>query len=254
MATKTNLGFVEYAKAQLGKPYWYGTYGQIATEALYKGKKKQYPQYYTATDFPSQYGQKVHDCSGLPEGYLMSESIDDVPKYNSKYDYSANGLRKACKEQGDIKTIPEIPGVCVFYDGHVGVYIGNGYVIEARGHKYGVVKTKLSARPWKWWGKHPDIEYVEDKPKEDEPKEETPDSAEKLVTVTVAQIRNGSRGEAVKTAQRLLRALGYDVGDAKTDGAFGKVTEAAVKKFQSDKKLTVDGIVGAKTWGALVNG
>ena len=45
---KTNIGLVEYAKAQLGLPYWYGTYGQISSEELYKRKKAQYPRNYTA--------------------------------------------------------------------------------------------------------------------------------------------------------------------------------------------------------------
>ena len=39
---KTNTGLVAYAKAQLGKPYWYGTFGQTASEALYKDKSRQY--------------------------------------------------------------------------------------------------------------------------------------------------------------------------------------------------------------------
>lgn len=168
--SKTNIGLVEYAKAQLGNPYWYGTYGATASESLYKAKKKQYPQYYTATDFPSQYGKRVHDCVGLIKGYWWSETPTSAPKYNKNQDTSANGLRKACIEQGDISTIPEIPGVCVFYDGHVGVYIGNGEVIEARGHAYGVVKTKLKGRGWKYWGKIPNIEYITDtKPEVKEP-------------------------------------------------------------------------------------
>lgn len=244
---KTNIGLVSYAQAQLGKPYWYGTYGQTATEPLYKGKKKQYPAYYIATDFPTQYGQRVHDCSGLIEGYLMSETLSDPPKYNKNYDYSANGLRKACTEKGDIGTLPEIPGMLVFFDGHVGIYEGNGNVIEARGHAYGVVRTKLSSRPWEWWGKHPDIGYAERTQAEE--KEDT-----KTVAVTVDIVRNGSRGEAVKTAQRLLRALGYDVGSADTDGIAGKITQAAVEKFQTAKKLKVDGVIGEKTWNALING
>ena len=32
---KTNTGLVDYAKAQLGRPYWMGTFGQIATEHIY---------------------------------------------------------------------------------------------------------------------------------------------------------------------------------------------------------------------------
>ena len=47
-------------------------------------------------------------------------------------------------------------------DGHVGIYIGDGYAIEAMGTKYGVVKTKVSGRGWQKWGKIPCIEYIEE--------------------------------------------------------------------------------------------
>lgn len=162
---KTSKGLVDYAKAQLGLPYWYGTFGLTATEALYKSKKKQYPQYYkwegTPYDnFPSQYGKRVHDCVGLIKGYLWSDTPTSAPKYaNGAPDVSANGMRTSCKEKGDIGTMPDVPGTLVFMNGHVGVYIGGGYVIEARGHEYGVVKTELKKRPWKWWGKCPWIDY-----------------------------------------------------------------------------------------------
>lgn len=160
---KTNTGLVEYAKAMLNKPYWYGTFGQISTEALYNSKKKQYPKYYDRSSYTQgwehQYGQRVHDCIGLIKGYLWSDTPTSTPKYNSAQDVSANGMLNKCKEKGAIGTIPEIPGVLVFYSGHVGVYEGNGYVIEARGHNYGVVRTKLKDRPWKNWGKCPWIDY-----------------------------------------------------------------------------------------------
>lgn len=157
---KTNLGLVEYAKAQLGLPYWYGTFGNKATANLYTTKKKDYPKYYASwNDFPTQYGKRVHDCVGLIKGYLWSTSATATPKHNGAQDLSANGMRAACAERGDISTMPDIPGVLVFMSGHVGVYIGNGEVIEARGHEYGVVKTKLEGRGWRWWGKCPFIEY-----------------------------------------------------------------------------------------------
>ena len=57
--------------------------------------------------------------------------------------------------------MPDIPGVLVFMPGHVGVYVGNGKVIEARGHAYGVVETNLVGRGWKEWGKLDWIEYTE---------------------------------------------------------------------------------------------
>lgn len=156
---KTNIGLAEYAKAQLGLPYWYGTFGQTSNLSLYNSKKKQYPAYYTSTDFENQFGKRVHDCVGLIKGYLWSETLTSTPKYNSSQDVSANGMFSKCVEKGDINSMPDIIGICVFMSGHIGVYIGNGEVIEARGHAYGVVKTKLSERGWKNWGKIPYIEY-----------------------------------------------------------------------------------------------
>lgn len=158
--SKTNTGLVEYAKAQLGLPYWYGTYGQIADAPLYTYKKGQYPDMYRSwSDFPTQYGKRVHDCVGLIKGYLWSDSPTAVPKYNGDQDVSANGMRSKCIIKGGIGTIPDIPGVLVFMPGHVGVYIGGGKVIEARGHQYGVVCTELKKRPWLHWGKCPWISY-----------------------------------------------------------------------------------------------
>ena len=76
---KTNGGLVEYCKAQIGRPYWYGTFGNTASASLYEAKKKQYPKYYTAKDYASQYGQRVHDCAGLIKGYLWSATPDSPP-------------------------------------------------------------------------------------------------------------------------------------------------------------------------------
>lgn len=157
---KTNIGLVEYCKAQLGNPYWYGTFGNTATASLYSAKRKQYPGYYTAKDFKSQYGKRVHDCVGLIKGYLWSDTATSAPKYNSGQDVSANGMLGKCIARGKISTIPELPGTLVFMKGHVGVYIGGGYVIEARGHAFGVVKTRLKDRPWTDWGKCPYISYM----------------------------------------------------------------------------------------------
>ena len=159
---KNNIGLVDYCKAQLGRPYWYGTYGNISTEELYKKKRKQYLLYYigfSKKSFEDQYGQKVHDCGGLIKGYLMSADANSPAVYNKMYDKVASSM---CLKQQDIKTIPEIPGICVFKTGHVGVYIGNGEVIEAKGHQYGVVQTKLATGKWTKWAKLTVIEYIND--------------------------------------------------------------------------------------------
>lgn len=61
-------------------------------------------------------------------------------------------------------------------------------------------------------------------------------------------IKNGSKGSDVTTLQQALSKLGYDIS---IDGIFGNGTEDDVKDFQKSKGLTVDGIVGPKTWEAL---
>lgn len=159
MSNKTAQGLVAYAKAQLGKPYWYGTFGQTSTKALYSSKKKQYPSQYQWSCPSNQLGVKVHDCIGLIKGYLWSDTITSTPKYNASQDVSADGMLAKCKKKGKISTIPEVAGILVFMKGHIGVYIGNGYVIEAKGHAYGVVKTTLKGRGWTDWGYCPWITY-----------------------------------------------------------------------------------------------
>lgn len=62
-------------------------------------------------------------------------------------------------------------------------------------------------------------------------------------------VQRGQTGERVKTVQYLLREHGQSVT---ADGNFGSSTERAVKKFQTSKGLTADGIVAAKTWEVLV--
>ena len=159
---KTSAGLVEYATAQLGKPYWYGTFGNTATHDLLERKTAQYPAHYQKERmdrYKSDIGERVHDCVGLIKGYLWSEAPDSNPVYNSSQDVSANGMLLKCSERGRIYSIPEIPGVLVFMPGHVGVYIGGGKVIEARGFHYGVVETELNKRPWETWGKCPWINY-----------------------------------------------------------------------------------------------
>lgn len=98
------------------------------------------------------------------------------------------------------------------------------------------------------------VEEVPDEEKKEatEPKETaTAATAEgKTVTIELNTQKNGFKGEQVKTIQRLLSALGHDLG--KVDGVFGSKTLAAVKAFQKAEKLDADGIVGKKTWNALL--
>lgn len=255
---KTASGLVAYCKAQLGLPYWWGTFGNTATESLYKYKKKQYPAYYTANDFKSQYGKRVHDCVGLIKGYRWSATPTSEPKYNASQDVAVGGLYNQCSQKGNISTMPDQPGVCVFMSNmsHVGVYIGDGYVIEARGHAYGVVRTKLSGRGWGKWGKPSWLSYdtASDGSASDQPAEVIPENYGKELTVKVHQLQTGHEGPEVKTAQRILYARGLLTG--KVDGDFGAKTKAATVALQKqlfpNNSAEWDGVWGAKTWAAAL--
>ena len=64
-----------------------------------------------------------------------------------------------------------------------------------------------------------------------------------------AVLRQGSRGEDVKTVQGKSKRWGYYDGNA--DGIYGPATKQAVMYFQRKNGLTADGIVGSKTFAAL---
>ena len=251
---KTGTGLAEYALAQLGRPYWWGCFGQLADGALYYQKKKQYPSYYTSADFQNQYGQKVHDCVGLIKGYLWCDTPDGSPKYKGEQDVAVDGLYRKCSRKGDISTLPETPGVCVFMAnmGHVGVYIGNGEVVEAMGHAYGVVKTRLENRGWAYWGMPDWIEYTEEKGPSDTP---VPTAAD--FTLGFRILRHGCVGDDVRALQLMLKARGYQCGNYGTngngaDGDFGASTKTKLISYQRVNGLEPDGEAGPLTMKKLL--
>ncbi len=63
----------------------------------------------------------------------------------------------------------------------------------------------------------------------------------------IVTVRQGDQGDAVHAAQTQWRFL-------EQDGVFGSETDNAVRLFQEQFGLTVDGIVGPKTWEAMGNG
>jgi N-acetyl-anhydromuramyl-L-alanine amidase AmpD len=69
--------------------------------------------------------------------------------------------------------------------------------------------------------------------------------------VTWTLVKRGSRGESVRDLQKLLQAKGHYTGAA-LDGVFGPKTEAAVKAFQLQAGIGVDGKAGPVTWAELL--
>jgi peptidoglycan hydrolase-like protein with peptidoglycan-binding domain len=62
-------------------------------------------------------------------------------------------------------------------------------------------------------------------------------------------LSNGSRGDAVKALQAKLQAMGFNPGTV--DGVFGPKTDQAVRRYQEQNGLQIDGIAGPETFTSL---
>ncbi len=166
--TKNNLDLAAYAIQawENGWGYVWGTYGNVLTQSLFDYKLQQYPDgvgKYADFIRNNWLNRRTADCVGLIKGYgwLDTQSLEIKYGTNGMPDYGANQMYQSATESGTMDAMPDIVGLAVWKQGHIGVYIGNGYVIEAMGTKYGVVKTELSKRSWSGWCKIPYIDYLE---------------------------------------------------------------------------------------------
>ena len=172
-STKNNLDLAAYA-IQAWENNWgyvWGTYGNILTKSLFQYKLEQYPEGVgNYKEFIEEHwlGRRTTDCVGLIKGYGWLDPSDMTIGYaeNGMPDYGANQMYQAAvdagADHGPMSTMPEIVGLAVWKEGHIGVYIGDGYVVEAMSTKKGVVKTQVEGRGWEGWCKIPYIEYLED--------------------------------------------------------------------------------------------
>ena len=178
-------------------------------------------------------GKRVWDCSGLIYWIYRLYGMTITHGSNTMYKEfcSAKGkIKGGKKENGD----PIKKGSAVFLyrssdnnRHHVGVYIGDGQCVEAKGTINGVVMSDISH--WHEWGELLGVDY----------------SDETVVMDMAESIRPGSKGEAVRQLQKDLNKIGYNCGTV--DGIYGTKTLAAVREFQTYYGLTVDGIAGEKT-------
>lgn len=165
---KNNLGLVQWAiqAHEAGWGYIYGTYGNVLTENLLQDRAAVFGSEVTDyMDFIRQnwLGKRTADCVGLIKGYgwYDAESGEIKVGSNGMMDVGANAMFANATVKGTIDTIPEVPGLAVWVDGHIGIYIGNGEVIEAMNTLRGVTRTKLVGREWTHWLQIPYISYVE---------------------------------------------------------------------------------------------
>ena len=158
MIVITGKELVKFCESKIGTNYVYGMKGIIMSKAKYKQLQQQYGSKLVWDSDASKIGTICIDCSGLIQW------ATGVAK-------SSTALKNAAKEVYDISTISEAPvGVILWKQGHVGVYIGDGWCVEAKGSKDNTCKTKVSSTKWEKWLIMDYIQYdkVEPEPPEGE--------------------------------------------------------------------------------------
>lgn len=173
------------------------------------------------------------DCSGLIKAIIW-----DYPggKYESNglSDHNANTIiSKDCTSVSTNMSASAItPGEVVWLDGHIGIYIGNGYVIESTPKwKNKVQKTKLTDRKWKKHGKLKCVEY------EPEPEQVKPSTNLVAAINTVAHyVINGTYGNGHSTRSSAIYKDVRDLVNGKSIDKTGDLL-TALKKVAEQVKL-----------------
>ena len=182
--------------------------------------------------FPDGKTVRCFDCRGFTRWVLSKVGISMAGGgATSQWNTAANWKAKG--------TIDEMPSdqVCVLFwkdkqksgvMAHTGLHIGGGQIIHCSGE---VKRDTTATKGWTHYA--------------------IPVGMEGDVPVSRQTIRKGSSGDLVVELQKALLQLGYDVGSSGADRKFGRMTETAVKAFQSNSGLTSDGICGPATWAAI---
>lgn len=169
---------VKFAQSKLGTPYVYGMKGAIMTKDKFQWLKKTYPSYIRVSD-EKKIGKVCVDCSGL------------ISWATGKQRNSTNYKSTATKVLTIDKIAQAVPGCAVWRSGHIGIYIGNGKCIEARGSSYGTVETKVAERDFTHILWLCDIDYTE----------EVQEPVKPTITSKVATKKAASKNKALYDAE-----------------------------------------------------
>lgn len=241
-----------WAEQRVGNPYIYGATGKPCTVSYREARAAQYPQYADKIrkncprlsqnvptcadckwcDPETGVGKLAYDCAQLVRWCMHSIGIEMVSGANSQW------LKTDWAQTGPIETLPK-DRLCLVYrqdaDGrkhHTGIYCGNGKIIHAKGHDYGVVEQDLGVPKFTDWGIPAGL-YEEVKP-----------MAPKYPTIS-----KGASGAYVYILQAALCISGKNIT---IDGKFGAKTEAALKEYQAAMGQNITGVCGSAAWVSLL--
>lgn len=140
-------------------------------------------------------------------------------------------------------------GEAVWLPGHIGIYVGDGLVVEATpSWKDGVQITAcnrtIDGYKRRYWVKHGKLPWL------------TYSGVQTPVVapgdLNLPTLRKGDQGEVVRAMQILLMGRGEDLPQYGADSDFGAETLTALQYYQAGNDLVPDGICGAQTWEKLL--
>jgi hypothetical protein len=189
--------------------YLFGGTGQLVTNLIIAAKAKQLPSWYTPTRIAvlkKLTGKQYYgfDCVNLIKAVLWGWKDGKMGVYQSNTvpDVNANTLIKMCENVSiDMTSIK--PMELIWFDGHAGLYLGDGMCVECAPslNKAGITKMSYQGK----WCKHGDLPWIE-RTKE-----------KRVLKLTSPYMR----GEDVKELQGLI--------DVTTDGVYGPGTDEKVQ-------------------------
>lgn len=242
--------------ACLGWPYVFGAWGAKCTVSERQYRLRLNPAKTTiqtkckAFDggscsgcqwFPGGERVRCFDCRGFTDWLLKQFGFDlegegATSQWNTAKNWCAKGLVEDGIPQGVLVNIFIRTGTSTM--SHTGYYY-NGATLEcSSGVQHNATMKK---NRWTHWAVAACFADVIGGTAPAAPAKEAP------VASTVKTLRKGSKGEAVKKLQQRLMELGYTLPKYGADGDYGNETLAAVKAFQKDWGLKVDGIAGPET-------
>lgn len=241
MANLTGAKLASFTKGKKGTPYVYGAKGAdgVFTQTRLNMLARMYPNMFTTSYLnkiktKKLVGKVCTDCSGL------------ISWYTGKVLGSSQLYSQAYARLPISKWKQFAVGTVVWKSGHVGVYLGDGKVAEAKGIDYGTIISDIGDTAWKYGLTFSWMDYDI---KESVPSNEITYKGNNPYDMPSGLIRRGSRGEGVKWLQWELNEAGYNID---IDGIFGTNTYNATRKFQQSCKIGVDGICGDDTKARLV--
>ena len=151
MATKASK-VKEWALSKQGCGYVWGATGYVLTQSKLNDLIEQYPEYVSQSKNGKWLGKQCFDCAQFTRFAMKEVGITLVSGASSQW------KKTDWEARGTIDTIPK-DKVCILYREsasanpmqHTGIYLGDGYVMDARGSSSGVVYSKLNSYGWTHW-------------------------------------------------------------------------------------------------------